>query len=142
MGEQGGEPRPLVPSCYLTHTEQAAQLACPALCPARGRLPDVLLGRSPSLHALRRCLLTLVRALRRCRVGGGALARWPPSAAQTARAVFPHAAFTKMLAMKVQAKELTEPDLSAHTRRIATLQATSSSPHSASACTDATGCGA
>jgi hypothetical protein len=29
------------------------------------------------------------------RVGGGALARWPPSAAQTARAVFPHAAFTK-----------------------------------------------
>ncbi len=26
-----------------------------------------------------------------CRVGGGALARWPPSAAQTARAVFPHA---------------------------------------------------
>src|ERR1035438_538103 len=26
----------------------------------------------------------------RCRVGGGALARWPPSAAQTVRAVFPH----------------------------------------------------
>jgi hypothetical protein len=32
-----------------------------------------------------------------CRVGGGALAREPPSAAQTARAVFPHAAFTKTL---------------------------------------------
>ena len=77
-----------------------------------------------------------------CRVGGGAPARWPPSAAQTARAVFPHAAFTKMLAMKVQAKELTQPDLPAHTRRTAALQATSSSPHSASACTDATGCGA
>ncbi len=29
-----------------------------------------------------------------CRVGGGALSRWPPSAAQTARAVFPHTAFT------------------------------------------------
>jgi hypothetical protein len=29
------------------------------------------------------------------RVGGGALARWPPSAAQTARTVFPYAAFTK-----------------------------------------------
>src|ERR1700682_3752168 len=32
------------------------------------------------------------------RVGGGAQSerpRWPPSAAQTARAVFPHAAFTK-----------------------------------------------
>ncbi|MFJ1260802.1 hypothetical protein ACGLHR_50780, partial [Cupriavidus sp. CuC1] len=25
-----------------------------------------------------------------CRVGGGALARWPPSAAQTVRAVLPH----------------------------------------------------
>src|SRR5437588_12278697 len=30
-----------------------------------------------------------------CRVGGGALARWPPSAAQTACAGFPRAAFTK-----------------------------------------------
>src|SRR5258708_9405 len=30
-----------------------------------------------------------------CRVGGGALARWPPSASHTARADFPHAAFTK-----------------------------------------------
>ncbi len=30
-----------------------------------------------------------------CRVGGGALARWPPSAAQTVHAVFPHTAFTK-----------------------------------------------
>jgi hypothetical protein len=29
------------------------------------------------------------------RVGGGALTRWPPSAAQTACAGFPHAAFTK-----------------------------------------------
>ena len=33
--------------------------------------------------------------IRHCRVGGGALVRWPPSAAQTARAVFPHAAFTE-----------------------------------------------
>ena len=38
---------------------------------------------------------TGITRLLRCRVGGGALARWPPSAAQTARAVFPHAAFTK-----------------------------------------------
>ena len=31
-----------------------------------------------------------------CRVGGGApRGRWPPSAAQTVRAVFPHTAFTK-----------------------------------------------
>ena len=33
--------------------------------------------------------------LRRCRVGGGAPSRWPPSAAQTARTVFPYAAVTK-----------------------------------------------
>ena len=34
-----------------------------------------------------------------CRVGGGApRGRWPPSAAQTVRAVFPHTAFTKTLA--------------------------------------------
>ena len=33
---------------------------------------------------------------RLCRVGGGApRGRWPPSAAQTVRAVFPHTAFTK-----------------------------------------------
>ena len=33
---------------------------------------------------------------RHCRVGGGApRGRWPPSAAQTVRAVFPHTAFTK-----------------------------------------------
>src|SRR5271155_5384619 len=72
MVEQRAEPRPFVPTCYFTHTAQDAQLAGPALGPGRGRLPDVLLGRPPSLHALRRCLLTLVRALRRCRVGGGA----------------------------------------------------------------------
>src|ERR1035437_821766 len=65
MVEQRGKPRPLVPTCYLTHAEQIAQLAGPALGPGRGRLLDVLLGRSPSLHALRRCLLTVVRALRR-----------------------------------------------------------------------------
>ncbi len=39
------------------------------------------------------------RELRKCRVGGGApRGRWPPSAAQTVRAVFPHTAFTKTLA--------------------------------------------
>src|SRR5580700_1163548 len=31
------------------------------------------------------------------RVGGGALTRWPPSAAQTVRADFRHTAFTKTL---------------------------------------------
>src|ERR1035438_854031 len=42
----------------------------------------------------------------RCRVGGGALARWPPSAAQTVRAVFPHTAFTKAHASVGQSKGL------------------------------------
>jgi hypothetical protein len=37
-----------------------------------------------------------IAAEHRRRVGGGALACWPPSAAQTGRAVFPHPAFTKM----------------------------------------------
>src|SRR5205807_3081551 len=53
----------IILTCCFTHTVQVAQLASPALGPGRGRLPDVLLGRSPSLHALRGCLLTLVRAL-------------------------------------------------------------------------------
>src|ERR1019366_2958386 len=63
--EQRGEPRPLVPTCYFAHTEQVARRAGPALRPGRGRLPDVLLGRSPSLPALRWRLSTVVRALRR-----------------------------------------------------------------------------
>ena len=63
-------------------------------------MAGVLLGWRPSLHPLRRFGLLLrgfVRGAHRCRVGGGALARWPPSAAQTVRAVFPHTAFTKAL---------------------------------------------
>ena len=42
--------------------------------------------------------------LLRCRVGGGALTRWPPSAAQTARTVFPYAAFTKTPPTETQTK--------------------------------------
>ena len=41
----------------------------------RVRLPRVLLGQRPSLRNLRRRWLALVRLLRRCRVGGGALGR-------------------------------------------------------------------
>ena len=44
----------------------------------------------------------------RCRVGGGALARWPPSAAQTARTVFPYAAFTKTASEQIRSKELVQ----------------------------------
>jgi len=63
--EQRGEPRPLIFACCLTHTEQAAQLAYPALSPARGRQPDVLLDRPPSLRVLRQRLPAIVRTLRR-----------------------------------------------------------------------------
>ena len=38
---------------------------------------------------------TGITPLPHCRVGGGALTRWPPSAAQTARTLFAYAAFTK-----------------------------------------------
>src|SRR6202161_4275318 len=37
----------------------------------------------------------------RCRVGGGALTRWPPSAPQTVQTVFPYTAFTKTHASEV-----------------------------------------
>ena len=55
----------LIFPCCLTHTVQVAQLADPALSPGRGRLPNVLLGRLPSLHTLRRWFSAVVRALRR-----------------------------------------------------------------------------
>src|SRR6266852_288205 len=63
--EQRGELCPLLLACNFAHTEQAARLVGPALCPGRGRLLGVLLGRPPSLRALRRRLPVLVRALRR-----------------------------------------------------------------------------
>ena len=40
--------------------------------------------------------LGMVPPLQRCRVGGGGAKGWPPSAAQTGRAVFPHPAFTRV----------------------------------------------
>jgi len=46
---------------------------------------------------------------RDCRVGGGAPKRWPPSAAQTARTVFPYAAFTKTRHYKMRARDLPPP---------------------------------
>jgi len=47
---------------------------------------------------------TGITPLLHCRVGGGALTRWPPSAAQSARADFPHAAFTKTRVSEMQEK--------------------------------------
>src|SRR5580692_5910152 len=60
-----------------------------------------------SAFRLSECLTSLADVMT-CRVGGGALARWPPSAAQTVRAVFPHTAFTKTHASETQSKGSTE----------------------------------
>ena len=67
MVQKGGEPLFLLPACRFPHTLQAARHAVPAPCPERGRLQCVPLGRSPSLHALRRRWRTnsFVRALLR-----------------------------------------------------------------------------
>src|SRR5262245_37798617 len=58
-----------VTSCYVRFTARYRLLLCPLSdrikflrsTPGRGRLPGVLLGRLPSLHALRRRLPTFVR---------------------------------------------------------------------------------
>ncbi len=48
--EQRGELRPLISTCCLTHTEQVARLADPALRPGRGRRPRFsLVGGLPSM---------------------------------------------------------------------------------------------
>src|SRR5260370_3724087 len=95
MVEQSGEPFLLLFLCCFSHTVQSLGHALPTLRRVHVRRNDVLLRLCPSLHSLRRRLPSLARLVHRCRVGGGALARGPPSAAQTARAVFPPAAFTK-----------------------------------------------
>src|SRR5207247_4870801 len=65
MVEQRGEPRPLPLPCRDSHTAQAARLVVPALCPGRGRLRRVLLGRPPSLLPLRGRRAAPVRVIRR-----------------------------------------------------------------------------
>ena len=78
-------------------------------------------------------LLPGFRGYLRCRVGGGALARWPPSAAQTVRAVFPHTAFTKTLSSEMQSKESTESSSPARTRRTTWFPVAVASPRFANA---------
>ena len=75
-----------------------------------------------------------------CRVGGGALTRWPPSAAQTARAVFPHAAFTLMRCARQQSKVSIRSSSPVRTRRTARARAAVSSRRCATALIDATKC--
>ena len=63
----------------------------------------------------------------------------PPSAAQTARAGFPHAAFTKARHMAASArKESVTPGSPAPTRHAAAPSGASSTPNSATACGGAT----
>ncbi len=52
---------------------------------------------------------------------------WPPSAAQTARAVCPHAAFTKTPSSEERLKESIEQDSQAHTHRTTWFPAAASS---------------
>src|SRR5262249_56996368 len=54
MVQQGSEPCTLVLACCHTHTVQAARRAGLAQRRGRGRLHHIPLGRSPSLHHLRR----------------------------------------------------------------------------------------
>src|SRR5712692_7247328 len=100
MMEQCGEPFLLPFSCCLPHTVQSLGHAFPTLGRVHVGLNDVLLSLRPSLPCLRGRLHFLVRLVHRCRVGGGAHERWPPSAAQTARTVFPYAAFTKTQSLR------------------------------------------
>src|ERR1700688_2281593 len=95
MVEQGGELRLLIVPCCFSHASQPLGHVLPALRRVRVRLTSVLLDQRPSLPTLRRQFPVFVRMVHRCWVGGGALARWPPSAAQTARTLFAYAAFTK-----------------------------------------------
>jgi hypothetical protein len=60
-------------SCSLAYTVERTGRACPALSPERVLLARVPLGQAPSLHPLRSGSLRIVRRLRWCRVGGGAL---------------------------------------------------------------------
>src|SRR5260370_3117673 len=103
MVEQSREPFLLPCLGYLPHTVQSLGHSFPALCRARVGLRDVLLGPRPSLPGFRRELLPLVRPVHRCRVGGGALARCPPSAAQTARTVFPYSPLPLRRSYAIQA---------------------------------------
>jgi hypothetical protein len=73
-------------------------------------------GSSRVVQVSQNPFVTTLEARLRCaqhnidpsRVGGGALTRWLPSAAQTARAVFPHAVFTKTRDLRCKEKATTK----------------------------------
>ena len=65
MVEQCGEPFLLPVLCCLPHTAQSLGHVCPALCRARARSGDVLLGLHPFLPDFRRRWLSLVPSVHR-----------------------------------------------------------------------------
>src|SRR2546423_184762 len=63
--QQGGELLLLVPAGCFPHTSKPLGHAIPTLCPVRVGLFGVPLGRTASLHPLRRGSLPIVRVFRR-----------------------------------------------------------------------------
>lgn len=59
------EPHTLALSRCLAHGNKPVRRGFPALCPGRGRLAAVPLGRGPSLHGLRKGRALIVRPLHR-----------------------------------------------------------------------------
>ena len=79
---------------YLQYDQQPSRWQTSlAQCPYHPVLAFRVVGDPPAAGRLHS---TGITPPQHCRVGGGApRGRWPPSAAQTVRAVFPHTAFTK-----------------------------------------------
>src|SRR6516164_7446695 len=63
--QQCGEPHTLTLSRRTAHAGKSDRRGPPALCPGRGRLAAVPLGRGPFLHGLRRGRALFVRLLHR-----------------------------------------------------------------------------
>src|SRR6516165_8673159 len=120
MVEQSGEPLLLVCPCSFPHTVQTLGHSFPALGRPSVSFHDVLLGHGPSLHHLRPgrflplCSAVSLVSGRRWRTQLPGC--WPPSAAQTVQAVFPHTAFTKTHAFEAQWLGSTESGSPARTR--------------------------
>src|SRR5215831_3072092 len=82
--------------------------------PPRCQLPS---GQSRTTQPLRSSPITGPSALSGRRRRARLLSRWPPSAAQTGRAVFPHPAFTKTQLAEWRWKGSSQPSSQARTRR-------------------------
>ena len=123
--------------CLANHsgTDDASPVLClttdlphPPSCP-----PSLCVAYAPHALPWRQARVRSTLGHLRCRVGGGALTRWPPSAAQTGRAVFPHPAFTKTPSSERQSKESIRPSSPAPTRRKASQWGALATPRNANA---------